>query len=154
MLNLYESDFSGNERGQCGTVAGSPDQSVENCVNGEIINGACDGFMYEECDYYGEDPDGVSAPPGQITNPTECEEYCQLFQSFGQCSYWVFNSTDSTCNLLNSSNRTCWGLTGPKDPSFDDCITCTEEVTDLQLVETVYLQPYENITAGDYIMKI
>ena len=39
---------------------------MEECVSGEVIAGGCDGFMYEECDYYGEDPDGVSAPPGQI----------------------------------------------------------------------------------------
>ena len=142
--------FSGNERGECGVVAGSPDQSVEDCVIGDVINAACDGFMYEECDYYGEDPDGVSAPPGQITNPTECEEYCQLFASFGQCSYWVFNSTDLTCNLLNSAERTCWGLTGPKNPSFDDCITCTEEEQQFVAVDTVYLQPYENMTADDF----
>ena len=106
--------------------------------------------MYEECDYYGEDPDDVSAPPGQITNPTECEEYCRLFQSFGQCSYWVFNSTDSTCNLLNSSERTCWGLTGPKNLSFDDCINCTEEEQQFVAVDTVYLQPSDDFNATDY----
>merc|ERR1719367_1265553 len=85
--------------------------------------------MFEECDYYGEDEDGVSAPPGQITIPTECEEYCRLFQNFGQCSYWVFNSRDVTCTLLNSSDRWCDGVTGPKSPSFDDCDLCSYMTT-------------------------
>ena len=32
---FLKSYFSGNERGECGVVAGSPDQSVEDCVIGE-----------------------------------------------------------------------------------------------------------------------
>ena len=71
--------FRSNTRSECDIVAGSPDQNLNDCLLGDITVGGCDGFIYEECDYYGEDT-GFSAPPGEITNPVECEEYCLLFQ--------------------------------------------------------------------------
>ena len=70
---------SGQARSSCGTIAGSPAQSVEECILGEVTDGGCDAFIEEECDYHGGDT-GFSAPEGEITNPRECEEYCLLFQ--------------------------------------------------------------------------
>ena len=71
--------FRGNTRSDCDIVAGSPEQNLNDCLVGDITIGGSDEFIYEECDYYGEDT-GFSAPPGEITNPIECEEYCLLFQ--------------------------------------------------------------------------
>ena len=70
---------SGQARSSCGTIAGSPAQSVEECILGDVTDGGCDAFIDEDCDYHGGDT-GFSAPEGEITNPTECEEYCLLFQ--------------------------------------------------------------------------
>jgi len=135
--------YSGNSRSNCGIVAGVPEQSLQDCLLGDITDGGCGAFLYEECQYHGQDT-GLSAPAGQVTNALECEEYCQLFEGFG-CTYWVFNATDLTCNLLDSTERTCWGLTGPKNPPYEDCITCNEEVKALNTTILVDLQPPEKI---------
>jgi len=131
--------YSGNSRSNCGIVAGVPEQSLQDCLLGDITDGGCGAFLYEECQYHGQDT-GLSAPAGQVTNALECEEYCQLFEGFG-CTYWVFNATDLTCNLLDSTERTCWGLTGPKNPPYEDCITCNEDVKILNTTMIVELQP-------------
>ena len=67
----------------CGLLGGSPGQSVYDCVLREARSGCCDAFVEEGCDYHGGDT-GLSAPEGEITNPLECEQYCQLLQ-VGQC---------------------------------------------------------------------
>ena len=68
------------------------------------------------------------------------------------------NSVNFTCDLLDSTLRTCWGLIGPNDPPINDCSACSEETEVMQYTETVYLQPIEtcgngtiawNLTAGD-----
>ena len=60
-------------------VGGRPDQSLADCLLGSISEGACDSFIDEECDYWGEET-GFSPPAGEITNVEECEELCRGFQ--------------------------------------------------------------------------
>ena len=78
LTSLYNI-FRKNARSTCEIIAGSPTQSLQDCVMGEIIDGSCDAFFDEECEYHGHDI-GVSAPAGEVTNVIECEEYCHLFQ--------------------------------------------------------------------------
>ena len=59
-------------------VSGSPYQSVEECITDDLVNG-CDGFIHEECDFFGGDT-GYSAEPGQIIDPEDCEEWCLTFE--------------------------------------------------------------------------
>ena len=77
----------------------------------------------------------------------------------------MFNSSSLACTLLDSSNRTCWGLSGPQDPPIETCTTCDDEIRSLSAVDTILLQPNEygtgyfqdqcnqtalwNLTAGD-----
>ena len=145
-------------------LGGAPGQSVEECLLGDVTDGGCDAFVEEECDYHGGDT-GFSAPEGEITNPRECEEYCLLFQvrsepsqtnittshiqAIGGCEYWVFNATSLSCGLLDSSNRTCWGLSGPADPSIETCIACEDRMEAFTASETVYLQPHERVDGTD-----
>ena len=147
-------------------LGGAPGQSVEECLLGDVTDGGCDAFIEEECDYHGGDT-GFSAPGGEITNPRECEEYCLLFQvssepfqtnmtstniqAIGGCEYWVFNTTSLSCGLLDSSNRTCWGLSGPADPSIETCIACEDKMETFPTGEIVFLQPYEVVDGTDTI---
>ena len=55
---------------------------MQDCILGNVADGGCDAFIEEECDYEGQDT-GFSAPPGQITNPTECEDHCLTWQVCG-----------------------------------------------------------------------
>ena len=77
----------GNSRSKCDTVGGSPDQSLDTCILGDSPDTGCDGFIYEECDYHGQDA-GFTPPPGEIVDATECMEFCQLFQV--ECKKMVF----------------------------------------------------------------
>ena len=98
MLNdyLHLPHSARDSRSGCKIMGGSPTQSVEvkkiiftvdkthsdflqGCILGDVADGGCDAFIQEECDYKGQET-AFSAPPGQITNPTECEDHCLTFQ--------------------------------------------------------------------------
>ena len=72
-------------------------------------------------------------------------------QAIGGCEYWVFNATSLSCGLLDSSNRTCWGLSGPADPSIETCIACEDKMETFNAGEIVFLQPYEVVDGTDTI---
>ena len=44
---------------------------------------------------------------------------------------------------MDSSNRVCWGLSGPDDPALETCTSCSEDVKKFVAVDTVFLQPAE-----------
>ena len=71
--------FSDNFKTSCGVVGGRADKDLEDCILGAVTTGGCDGFIDEECEYLGEDT-GFSAPPGELTNAVECQDYCKGFQ--------------------------------------------------------------------------
>ena len=58
----------------------------------------------------------------------------------------MFNASSLTCSLLDSSARTCWGLSGPADPAMDTCITCEDQVHTFTAADTQILYPNENTT--------
>ena len=113
---------SGDFRDECGVVGGSPEQSIDECIN-SLYHG-CDAFLEEECQYAGADL-GLSPPDGQVNTALECEELCVLYQvemiemiclecllqDVG-CEYWVFNASSLSCSILDSSSRQCQGMTG------------------------------------------
>ena len=53
--------------------------ALQDCILGDVADGGCDAFIKEECKYFGQET-AFSAPPGQITNPTECEEHCLTWE--------------------------------------------------------------------------
>ena len=61
----------------------------------------------------------------------------------------MFNATSLSSGLLDSSNRTCWGLSGPADPSIETCIACEDKMETFTASETVYLQPHERVDGTD-----
>ena len=63
----------------------------------------------------------------------------------------MFNATSLSCGLLDSSNRTCWGLSGPADPSIETCIACEDKMETFTAGEIVFLQPYEVVDGTDTI---
>ena len=63
----------------------------------------------------------------------------------------MFNATSLSCELLDSSNRTCWGLSGPADPSIETCIACEDKMETFTAGEIVFLQPYEVVDGTDTI---
>lgn len=94
-FNLYLFHRNGAYRSDCKIIGGSPNQSLEvsiliikflvpkidydhlqDCIFGDTTDGGCDDFLQQECEYEGQDT-GLSPPPGQITNPTECQLYCR-----------------------------------------------------------------------------
>ena len=42
-------------------------------------------------------------------------------QTIGGCEYWVFDRSDFSCTLLDSAERNCSGISGPKFPSYEEC---------------------------------
>ena len=58
----------------------------------------------------------------------------------------MYNASSLTCSLLDSSARTCWGLSGPADPDMDTCITCEDQVQTFTATDTQILYPNENTT--------
>jgi len=110
--------YHGFAHSQCEIVAGSPNEDLEQCFH--VHDNSCATFVEENCSYNGTDT-GFSAPPGQMSTPEECEAHCKLFQTIGGCNYWVFDRIDFSCTLLDSAERYCSGISGPKFPAFGEC---------------------------------
>ena len=69
------------------------------------------------------------------------------------CEYWVWGEANKTCDLLKSSERACWGVSGPPEPDVEECTPCLEEEEQFAAVESVELQApvnsFWNMTAGE-----
>ncbi len=53
-----------------------------------------------------------------VQEETACQQACALVN---ECQYYVWNSKTHFCQILDSKNKTCDALIGPKSPSFDSC---------------------------------
>jgi len=112
--------YKGFSRSDCENYSGSPDQNVEDCLLGDNLPQVCDSFISEECVFTGRET-GFSAPPGQTPEPLDCQEHCLIVQPAGGCEYWVYDRSDLSCRTLDSAERTCTGVSGPKTPKYSDC---------------------------------
>jgi hypothetical protein len=65
----------------------------------------------------------------------------------------VWGEANKTCDLLKSSEKTCWGVSGPPEPEVWECKPCQEEEEQFVAVESVELQApvnsFWNMTAGE-----
>ena len=69
------------------------------------------------------------------------------------CSYWVFSHTRKSCDLYDSSERVCTGISGPRFPSLDQCISYTSSTEEVTTTTTASTQtttttplPCDNVT--------
>merc|ERR1712241_339987 len=113
LCELTTHDFREN----CSIVSATVDGNLQQCLTSNL-NG-CNGFIDENCTFQGLSL-GLDPPAGEIQSPTGCEKLCRGFQVLG-CNYWVFNTIDLTCQLLDSEQRTCTGISGPGYPSLAEC---------------------------------
>ena len=60
----------------------------------------------------------------------------------------MYDLPSLSCATLDSADRTCWGQTGAQAPAISSCVRCEEEVRGFAVVETEYLQPYEDVVTG------
>ena len=131
-----------NPRTSCALVSGPPTLDVDQCLTGSIINAGCDGYVEEECEFLGSDT-AFSSNPGEILSAVECGHFCKNWSDLdlSYCTYWVYDDTSKVCHTLDSDQRICLGLTGPKDPTIPDCRPCEEEEDKFDATEYFDLQP-------------
>ena len=110
LLNLqYTVSFhcSGFTRDECEVVSGSPLQNYTGCItDGDNLAADCDGFISEDCEFYGNitvfDP-----KPGRIKTAEECEILCSNFTVstyFNPYYGWRkqnYNNIKSVSRILN-----------------------------------------------------
>ncbi len=53
-----------------------------------------------------------------VQEEAACQQACAVVN---ECQYYVWNSKTHFCQILDSKNKTCDALIGPKSPSFDSC---------------------------------
>ena len=113
-----------NPRTSCALVSGPPTLDAEQCITGSIITAGCDGYVEAECKFLGSDT-AYTSIPGEIVSAVECGHVCKVLAdlNLSYCTYWVYNDSSQVCHMLDSDQRICLGLTGPKDP----IIPCKEE---------------------------
>ena len=117
-----------NPRTSCAVVSGPPSLDTEQCITGSITTAGCDGYVEEECDFLGSDT-AFTSTPGEIVSAVECGDFCKVWADIDveYCTYWVYNGTSQVCHTLDSDQRICLGLTGPKEPAIPECLPCEEE---------------------------
>jgi len=91
------------------------------CMNPE--ENSCEIQQHENCNLWGVVKE--SDIPAQ--DSTTCEAFCKLNQD--QCKYWQWFREKGTCNLLDSAQKECNIVFGPREGAPGDCGT-TEKPPD------------------------
>ena len=105
-------------RKDCDFIGGPFNQSYDSCFK-EQSQPNCNLLFQEDCTYEGNS--FIDTPNGTVVDPKTCEELCLEYHDIS-CEYWLYDSKNASCILLDSKERNCetWG--GPKYPSFSFCI--------------------------------
>jgi len=101
----------------CQTISSGSENNFNDCINQD--SNTCDDFVPEDCDMLGN----VVHEDNTLTDAHACQEVLQLIGSVFGAQVFVFSETDMVCYLLDSSEKICNTISGPRDPVVDGCET-------------------------------
>ena len=84
-------------------------------------SGTCNDLVRENCDLLGT----VLWQSDEVTHTYECQDYLQLLGPVYGGSVFSYSHTSHTCSILDTGARHCSKLSGPKQPSVEQCDTAT-----------------------------
>jgi len=100
----------------CQTISSGSENNFNDCVNQD--SNTCDDFVPENCNMLGN-----IVLNQKLADAHACQEYLQLIGDALNAQVFIFSETDQICYLLDSSEKICDTLSGPRDPVVDGCET-------------------------------
>merc|ERR1712198_569087 len=83
--------------------------------------------LFLRCDMLGN----VVHEDNTLADAHACQEVLQLIGSVFGAQVFVFSETDMVCYLLDSSEKICNTISGPRDPVVDGCETTVSTTSTL-----------------------
>ena len=91
--------------------------------------------MQENCDLLGT----VLWQSDEVTHTYECQDYLQVLGPVYGGSVFSYSHTSHTCTILDTGARHCSKVSGPRQPSLEQCddtTTTTEPSTTPEVTTT------------------
>jgi len=101
----------------CETISSGMENNFNDCINQD--SNTCDDFVPEDCTMFGN----VVYEDHSLSDAHACQEYLKLLGSAINAEVFIFSENDMICYLLDSSEKTCDTLSGPRNPVVDGCQT-------------------------------
>ena len=122
----------------CDTIIAGYEPDYAQCLAQN--SGSCDDFVQENCHLEGS----VLWQSDSVTHAYECQEYLQVLGPEYGGKVFLYSRNTHTCTILDTGARECSKVSGPRQPSLEECddttttpkITTTPEVTTTALTTT------------------
>ena len=98
----------------CDTITAGAEPDYTQCLAQD--SGTCDDIVQENCDLQGN-----ALWQSKVTHAYECQEYLQLLGAVLGGSVFSYSHTSHTCTILDTGARHCSKLSGPRQPSLEEC---------------------------------
>ena len=89
-------------------------------------SGSCDDLVQENCDLLGT----VLWQSDEVTHTYECQDYLQLLGPVYGGEVFSYSHTSHTCSILDTGARHCSAVSGPRQPSVEECEATTTTTAD------------------------
>ena len=103
----------------CDSFVAGPDPDFTECLCQG--SGTCDDFTPENCDLLGN----VLWQSDVVIDASHCQEYLQVLGPVYGGSVFSYSHTSHTCTILDTGARHCSKVSGPRQPSLEQCEAAT-----------------------------
>ena len=108
---------------KCQNVSSTSSPELSTCFSQD--SGTCDDFVDEDCQMSGQ----VMFQTDAVIDAFACQEYLQLLGSMYGAEVFFFSDLEGVCYLLDSPDRSCLSMSGPRAPSMAECEEATTTTT-------------------------
>ena len=108
----------------CDNITAGAEPDYTQCLAQD--SGTCDDIVQENCDLQGN-----ALWQSKVSHAYECQEYLQLLGAVLGGSVFSYSHTSSTCTILDTGARHCSKVSGPRQPSLDECKDATTTASEV-----------------------
>ena len=107
----------------CHNISSTSSPELSTCISQD--SGTCDDFVDEDCVMSGK----VLFQSDAVIDAFTCQEYLQLLAPVLGAEVFFYSDHDGVCFLLDSADRSCLSMSGPRSPFLEDCEHNGEKTT-------------------------
>ena len=99
----------------CHNISSTASPDLSTCLSQD--SGTCDDFVDEDCEMSGK----VLFQSDAVIDAFTCQEYLQLLAPVYGAEVFFYSDHDEVCFLLDSPDRSCLSMSGPRAPTLGEC---------------------------------
>ena len=105
----------------CDSLMAGAEPELGECLCGG--SGTCADLVQENCDPLGSVV--WQSDPGVVTGAANCQEWLQVLGPELGGEVFSYSSEDKVCTILDTGARDCSKVSGPRQPSLEQCEAAT-----------------------------